>query len=81
METTTLEQFLKEIKVQREKYEKETKEARESPEELPIEEQFVVASKEMLIDLIKAIEKTYKEQFEQIKVEDELVKLLRKILG
>jgi hypothetical protein len=81
METTTLEQFLKEIKVQREKYEKETKEARESPEELPIEEQFVVASKEMLIDLIKAIEKTYKEQFEEIKVEDELVKLLRKILG
>ena len=81
METTTLEQFLKEIKVQREKYEKETKEARENPKELPIEEQFVVASKEMLIDLIKAIEKTYKEQFEEIKVEDELVKLLRKILG
>ena len=76
---TTLEQFLKEIKALREKYEKEV-EAKKNCEELSTEEQFVVASKEMLIDLIKSIEKTYKEDFEKMKTEIELVKLLKALL-
>ncbi len=77
---TTLEQFLKEIKAQREKYEKEVEEAKKNCEELSVEEQFEFASKETLIDLIKSIEKTYKEDFEKVKTEYELVKLLKALL-